>query len=262
MENTTFKKRLTTMLKVDFKRIFTMKFLYIMLGISFVAPILILVMTSMMDGSVTVNPQTGKETIIEGFDFVWQIIATPSGAGMTMDLISMCNVNMFYFAMAVLVCVFVSEDFRSGYCKNLFTVRAKKSDYVISKTLVLVICGMLMLLAFFVGSMLGGAISGVSFAMMEGVNASNVIMCMISKLLLVAVFVPIFLIMSVVGKSKLWLSLITAMGVSMLLFTMVPMISPLDSTFTNVILTLVGGVLFSIGVGIGSKKILEKTSLV
>lgn len=261
-ENYTFIKRLKSMLKVDFRRMFTSKFFYLMLGISLVAPILILVMTSMMDGTVSVNPQTGKETIIEGFDYVWQAIASPSStqATMSMDLVSMCNINMFYFAIAVLVCIFVSDDFRSGYCKNLFTNRANKNDYVISKTIVMFIGGALMIIAYFIGAMLGGAISGVSFELM-GVSTSNVVMCMLSKILLVAIFVPIFLVMSVVGKSKLWLSMIGAFGVSMLLFTMVPMISPLDSTIVNVIGCLLGGTLFSVGIGYISNIILKKKSI-
>ena len=48
----TLKKRLTTMLAVDFRRMFTSPLYYIMVGISVVIPILILVMTSMMDGMV------------------------------------------------------------------------------------------------------------------------------------------------------------------------------------------------------------------
>ena len=128
-ETYTFKDRLMSMLKVDFRRMFTIRFFYIMIGISLVAPILILVMTTMMDGTVNVDPTTGAETVIEGFDYVWQIIGTPSGASsaMSMDLVSMCNINMFYFAIAVLVCIFVSDDFRSGYAKNLFTTRSKKA---------------------------------------------------------------------------------------------------------------------------------------
>ena len=53
-----------------------------------------------------------------------------------MSLTAMCNINMLYFLIVVLVCIFVADDFRSGYAKNLFTVRAKKTDYVISKTVV------------------------------------------------------------------------------------------------------------------------------
>ena len=258
----TFKDRLMSMLKVDFRRMFTSKLFYIMLGISFVAPILILVMTTMMDGTVNIDPTTGAETVIEGFDYVWQIIATPSGASdtMSMDLISMCNINMFYFAIAVLVCIFVSDDFRSGYAKNLFTTRANKNDYVISKSLVLFIGGALMIIAFFIGSMLGGAISGLSFKLV-GASTGELVMCMISKILLVAVFTPIFLVMSVIGKQRLWLSLVCALGASMLLFTMVPLITPLNSTIMNVILCLAGAVLFSVGIGSISNVILKNKSI-
>lgn len=48
----------------------------------------------------------------------------------------------------------------------------------------------------------------------------------------------------------------------MLLFTMIPMICPLDSTIMNVILALAGGTLFSVGIGAISNLILNKTSLV
>ncbi|MBR2431391.1 MAG: hypothetical protein IKB23_00560, partial [Clostridia bacterium] len=135
-EKNSFEKRLSSMLKVDFRRMFTMPLVYILVGICLVIPIVIFVMTSMMDGTVSTNPQTGAETVIEGFDNVWQILgataAGNSGAAMDMSLTSMVNINMLYFAIAVLICIFVSDDFRSGYSKNLFTVRSKKSDYVIS----------------------------------------------------------------------------------------------------------------------------------
>lgn len=54
-EKNTFGKRLHTMMAVDFRRMFTMPFLYIMVGICIVMPILILVMTTMMDGTVSAN---------------------------------------------------------------------------------------------------------------------------------------------------------------------------------------------------------------
>ena len=221
--------KLITMLKVDFRRMFTTKLFYIMIGISIVTPILILIMTTMMDGTVSVDPQTGVETVVEGFDYVWQIIATPSNAEtMNMGLVSMCNINMFYFAIAVLTTIFISDDFRSGYCKNLFTSRSSKKEYVASKTITLCFCGGLMLISFFVGSLLGGIISSLPFDL-NGVTVNNIIMCMLTKIILVLVLVPIFVVMSVVGKSKLWLSIVGSCGVGMLLFMMIPVISPLDS---------------------------------
>ena len=266
MENT-FSKRLKSMLKVDSRRLFISPFFYIMVGISLVIPILILVMTTMMDGSVSVNPQTGEETVMQGFDYVWQILGSVSssgaseGAGMSMDITSMCNINMMYFAIAVLVCIFVCDDFKSGYAKNLFTVRAKKTDYVISKTVVCSIGGACMILAFVLGSIIGGAISSLSFEMI-GFNALNLICSIFSKVLLVPIFVSIFLTMGVIGKQKTWLAMCLSLGVGMFLFNIAPMVSPLNSGILNIILCLAGSVGFAVGMGAISNTILKKTSLV
>ena len=262
-ENNTFKKRVKSMLGVDFRRMFTSPLFYIMVGASIVMPILILVMTTMMDGTVSVDPQTGAETIMEGFKNVWQIIGSVSGGEqtMSMSIVSMCNINMMFFIIAVFVCLFVGDDFRSGYAKNLFTVRSKKDDYIISKSITCFVAGASMIIAFFIGSMLGGAISGLSFEI-EGATALNVVMCMLSKVLLVGIFSSIYILASVFAKQKLWLSLLMAFGIGMLFFTVISITSPLNSTIVNVLLCLVGSGLFSVGIGFGSKAILDKSSLV
>lgn len=256
----TFSKRLNSMMKLDCRRMFTMPLFYIMMGIAFLVPILILVMTSMMEGQVTVNPSTGEETIMEGFESVWQMLGSLNNST-GMDLVSMCNINLIFFAIGVYVSINISEDFRSGYSKNLFTLRSNKVDYVISKTFIGFISGGLMIILFFIGSLIGGKIANVSFAL-EGINITNIIMCLISKIFLTLVFISIFVVMSIVGKQKLWLSILCGFGASMLLFTMVPMITPLNSTIVNVVLTFLGGLLFSVGLGSISNTILQKTSLV
>lgn len=43
----------------------------------------------------------------------------------------------------------------SGNAKNLFTVRAKKGEYVISKTVMGFVRGAMLLVAYFVGAILG-----------------------------------------------------------------------------------------------------------
>lgn len=262
MKNT-FSKRLRTMLHVDFRRMFTMPLIWIMVGACLVMPVLILVMTTMMDGMVSVDPQTGAETVMKGFDSVWQIIGSvsTSQSTMSMDMTAMCNINLLYFIVSVLVCLFVADDFRSGYAKNLFTVRARKADYVISKTLVCFVGGALMVLAFFVGSLAGGAIAGLPFAM-EGFNAFNLAMCVLSKVLLMAVFVPIYFIMAAVAKNKSWLSILLSLMVGMFLFMMIPMLSPLDAGVIHVLGCLVGGIALGVGFGAISNQILKKTSLV
>lgn len=262
-EHQGFGKRLKTMLSVDLRRMFTMPLLYIMVGCCLVMPILILVMTTMMDGSISVDPTTGAETIIEGFDNTWQAIATLSSENsmMNMSMTGMCNINLLYFFAAVLVCIFVADDFRSGYAKNLFTVRAHKSDYVVSKTLVCFAGSALMLIAFFIGTILGGAISGLPFDL-GAAGVSGLVMCMLSKVFLIAVFVAIDLLMSVIAKQKLWASLVGSLCTGMLFFMMIPMLTPLDSTIVNALMCLIGGALFSAGLGAISSRVLRKTSLV
>ena len=258
-----FGKRLKSMLSVDFRRMFTTPLLYIMVGVCLVIPILILVMTTMMDGSVTVDPQTGVETVMEGFDNTWQVIGSLSGEGaaLSMDMTGMCNINLLYFLAAVFVCIFAADDFRSGYAKNLFTVRARKTDYVISKTLAGIVGGVLMFLAFFLGTVLGGAIAGLPFDT-GAAGAGGIGLCLLSKLFLIAVFVPIYLLWSVAAKQKLWLSLVGSLCVGMLFFMMIPMLTPLDSTIMNVVLCLAGGAVFSVGLGAVSDTVLRRTSLV
>lgn len=255
--------RLKSMLKVDFKRMFKSKLFYILLACALVMPILMTVMMAMMDGSVSVNPQTGEESIMVGPENTWQNIGTlPGGEAMGgMDVFMMCNINMMFMVVAVFICLFISDDFRSGYAKNLFTVRAKKGEYIISKTLAGFVCGAIMLILYLIGSMLGGAIAGLSFDL-HGLTAGNLVMCMLAKVFLMLVFVSIFVLISVAAKQKAWLALCGSLGGGMLLFMMVSMITPLSSTMINVVLCLAGGVLFAVGLGLASKAVLMKSSLV
>jgi len=261
-EKISFAGRIKSMLKVDFRRMFKSKLFYILIACALVLPILMTVMMSMMDGSVSVNPQTGVETIMEGPENTWQNIGTLPGEPLGGDeIFMMCNINMMFMAVAVFICLFISDDFRSGYAKNLFTVRAKRGEYVVSKTVSGFLCGTFMLLAYFIGAMLGGAISGLSFDL-AGLTAGNIVMCMLAKVFLMLVFVSIFTLISVAAKQKAWLAICGSLGGGMLLFMMVSMITPLGSTFMNVILCLAGGTLFAVGLGAASKAVLKKTSLV
>ena len=258
-----FLQRLGSMLKVDFRRMLKSKLFYILIASALVMPILMTVMMTMMDGSVSVDPQTGVETIMEGPENTWQNIGTlPGGEAMGgMDVFSMCNINMIFMIVAAFICLFISDDFRSGYAKNLFTVRVKKGDYVVSKTISGFICGALMLILYFMGAILGGAISGLSFDL-HGLTTMNLVMCMLAKIFLMPVFISIFVLISVAAKQKAWLAICGSLGGGMLLFMMVGMITPLNSTMLNVIMCLAGSAMFAIGLGIASKAVLKKASLV
>ena len=262
-EKNSFSKRQKSMLRVDARRMLRSRLFYILLAASLLMPILMTVMMAMMDGSVSIDPQTGVETVMKGPENTWQNIGTlPGGEAMGgNEVFMMCNINMMFMAVAVFICLFISEDFRSGYAKNLFTVRAKRGEYVISKTLCGFIGGALMLIAYFVGSVLGGAIAGLSFDLF-GLGGDNLLMCMLAKVMLMLVFVSIFVLISVAAKQKAWLALCGSLGGGMLLFMMVSMITPLNSTIVNVLFCAAGGLLFAVGLGAISKAVLKRTSLV
>ena len=161
------------------------------------------------------------------------------------------NINLVYFMTAVFVCLFIAEDFRSGYAKNLFTVRERKGDYAASKILIGILAGApivethVMLLYW-----LGAA------------GAGGLVMCMIAKIALLGVFVPIFVTMSVIARPRSWMSILLSLFAGMLLFMMIPMMSPLDAGTIEVGLCLAGGALFSLGLGAVSCGILKRVSLV
>ena len=261
-EKVSFAGRMKSMLKVDFRRMFRSKLFYIMIACALLVPIIMTVMLTMMDGQESVNPETGEITIMEGPENAWQNIGTLPGESLSGDeIFMMCNINMMFMAVAVFICLFISDDFRSGYAKNLFTVRSKKGEYVASKTIAGFVCGAFMLIAYFVGAILGGAISGLSFDL-HGLNVGNIVMCMLAKIFLMLVFVSIFTLISVAAKQKAWLAICGSLGGGMLLFMMVSMITPLGSTAINVVLCAAGGALFAFGLGAISKVVLKKTSLV
>lgn len=271
----TFSKRMKSLLKLDLRRLFTSLFFYIILGSCLVAPILIVVMTTIMDGTVQVDPNTGQETTIEKYDSVWEILGKgnkqeeqntqtheeiTSQAGI--DIMDFCNIDLLIFGFVVLVAMFISSEFRSGYVKNIFTMRSKSSDYVISKLITCVLGCILMVISFIVGGIIGGAVSNISFSIdVLNIQTLNLLMCIICKLLLPLILVPIYLLVALLAKQRLWLSLVLAMASNMLFFMMIPMLSPLTSTYINVLICLGVGVISCILFGLVSNIILKKTSI-
>ena len=118
-----------------------------------------------------------------------------------------------------------------------------------------------MILGWLIGAIVGGAISGLSFDLGTS-GEKGLVMCLIAKIFLMSIFVSIFLLMSVVAKQKLWMSIVGSLMIGMLFFMMIPALTPLDSGITNVLLCLVGVLIFSIVIGLISNKILKKTDLV
>lgn len=77
-----------------------------------------------------------------------------------------------------------------------------------------------------------------------------------------AVFIGIYVLAAVAAKQRTWLSMIISLGAGMLLFMMIPILTPLNAEIINIVLTLAGGAVFAAGLGAVSTVVLSKTSLV
>ena len=86
-------------------------------------------------------------------------------------------------------------------------------------------------------------------------------MCLLSKIFIMLVFSSIFVLISIAAKQRAWLSICISLGGGMLLFTMVVIVTPLNAGIIHVLLCLIGGLGFSIGLGAISNLILSKNNI-
>ena len=82
------------------------------------------------------------------------------------------------------------------------------------------------------------------------------------KLIIMGVFVAIAVAVSCYGKQRSWLSILLFAFAGMLLFMMIPMMTPLDATILHVVLCGAGAAMFGFGLGTVSNMLLSKQDLV
>lgn len=166
-----FIKRLKGMLGVDFYRLFHTPLFYIFLGIAAIIPAMILGMTSME------NPDG---TTIDLYTNTWQMIAANKPLYVVNDIADYANMNMVFIFGGIMISIFIGHDYKSGYVKQLFTTHAKKEDYMMSKSIVGAFSMACMCITYLLGSVIAGLLVGESFS----VNASSLIITILSKIVM------------------------------------------------------------------------------
>jgi len=224
-----------------------------MVCVAAMIPVLVLTMAGVEGPDGTVG--------MPAFTNTWQVFEGLSGntAGL-MDFANMANVNMVYIFAALLLSIFVAHDYSSGFVKNIFAVHSKKSDYVVSKSIVGIFGGICMILSYFLITIIVGAIMGKSFDLGTA-NAGNVILCLLSKMALMGLFVPLYLSMAVLFKQKLWVTIIATFAAGILFYPIASIAVPLDASFLTLIMCILAGGTGFIGFGSLSSLILNKRDL-
>jgi hypothetical protein len=182
-----------------------------------------------------------------------------STAGL-MDFANMANINMLFIFAALLISIFIAHDYSSGFVKNIFTVHAKKSDYIVSKTVVGMFGGVCMIISYTLVTIIVGAIMGKSFDL-GGANVGNLILCLLSKVFLMGLFVPLYLGFAVLFKQRLWVTIIATFAAGILFYPVASIAVPLDSTFVTLLISIAVAIAGFFGIGALSTLILNKRDL-
>lgn len=193
-ESPSFAKRLKGMLGVDFYRLFHTPMFYIFLAIAAIIPAMILSMAGMPgpDGEVT-------EPL---FTNTWQIVAADKPLYVVSDIGEYANMNMVFIFGGIMVSVFIGHDYKSGYVKQLFTTHAKKQDYMMSKTISCAFAMACMCVAYLIGGVTAGIISGTSFE----VNASSLIIAILGKMIMSLGWASLYTFLNVIFRRYFGLS--------------------------------------------------------
>ena len=261
-ESPSFSRRLKSMLKLDFYRLFHTPNFYLFLLIAALIPAMI-IGTSVMEtpeASTVSTVQTSSTAQSIEITNAWQLVESTGGsssAANPLDFGGYANINMLFIFAGLLMAIFVAHDYSSGFVKNIFTVHAKKLDYVISKSAVGVFSGAGMIITYVLGTVVAGLFTGKAF----DVNVSGLILCLMSKLFLMGIFCSLFLGIAVFFRSKLWLTIVFTFLFGMMLYPAAS-VATLGSTVFTMLLTLIAGITGAVAFGAVSNIFLKKRDLV
>jgi len=187
-----FVERIKGMLSVDFYRLFNTPLFYIFLAVAAIIPAMIIGTTG-MEGS-----QTGAL-----FTNVWQAIAVDKPLYVVENIGQYANMNMVFIFGGIMVSIFIGHDYKSGYVKQLFTTHAKKQDYMMSKSLTCAFAMACMCLTYLVGTILAGALVGLSFS----VNFGSLICALLGKIIMSLGWASLYVFLNIIFRKYFWISI-------------------------------------------------------
>lgn len=198
-ESPSFSKRLKGMLGVDFYRLFHTPLFYIFLAIAALIPALILGTTGMAD------PQTGVAAA-PMYTNTWQIIAAETPLYVVSNIGEYANMNMVFIFGGIMVSIFIGNDYRSGYVKQLFTTHAKKQDYMLSKTLSCAFAMACMCITYLIGGVAAGLLTGTSFA----ANTGSLICAILGKMIMSLGWASLYTFLNVIFRRYFGVSIVSS----------------------------------------------------
>ena len=193
-DSPTFTQRIKGMMGVDFYRLFHTPLFYIFLAIAAIIPAMVSAMTMMPDQSGNMMEPL--------YSNVWQIIAASKSLYVIETIADYANMNMVFIFGGIMVSIFIGNDYRSGYVKQLFTSHAKKQDYMISKSLVCAFAMVCMCTTYFVGGTVGGLLVGYD----TSVNVGSLLIAIVGKMIMSFGWASLYTFLNVIFRKYFGIS--------------------------------------------------------
>lgn len=187
-ESPSFAARIKSMLGVDFYRLFHTPLFYIFLIIAAFIPALIL-------GSGGMEGPDGTTGALL-YTNVWNAVAADTPLYAFSGIGEYANMNMVFIFGGIMVSIFIGNDYKSGYVKQLFTTHAKKQDYMISKSITCAFAMACMCITYLAGSVAGGLFVGLDFS----VNAGSLVIAIVSKMIMSLGWASLYTFLNVIFR--------------------------------------------------------------
>jgi len=192
-ESPSLSDRIRSMLGVDLYRLFNTPLFYIFLGISAIIPAMILGMT-------TIETAEGTKPLYLN---TWQIVAAFEPLYVVGEIGEYANMNMVYIFGGIMISIFIGNDYRSGYVKQLFTTHAKKLDYMISKTLT----GAFSMACMCVTYLIGGVTAGLLVRADMTINAASLLIAILSKIIMSLGWASLYTFLNIIFRKFFGISI-------------------------------------------------------
>jgi hypothetical protein len=195
-ESPSFFKRLKSMLGVDFYRLFHTPMFYIFLLIAALIPAMIL--------STTGTDSSGES--VPMYSNAWQMIAASKPLYVVNDMGEYANMNMVFIFGGIMVSIFIGNDYKSGYVKQLFTTHAKKQDYMMSKSIVGAFSMICMCITYIIGTVMAGLSINISFE----INVGSLILAILSKMVMSFGWASLYTFLNVIFRRYFGISIVSS----------------------------------------------------
>lgn len=193
----TFIQRLKGMLGVDFYRLFHTPLFYIFLAIAAIIPAMILGTTGMKNAEGVVERM---------YENTWHIVAWTDPVYGFEGMDKYANMNMVFIFGGIMVSIFIGNDYKSGYVKQLFTTHAKKEDYMISKTLACAFAMACMCVTYLLGAVVAGAITQTSFQ----INVGSLVFAILGKMVMSLGWASLYTFLNVIFRRYFGISILSS----------------------------------------------------